>query len=127
MTWFCYLIGDTTSDRTYIGVTTDVKRRLSEHGKTSKSAKYTRGREWQIILYISGFANRSLVQKFETAWKRMIYKYRTIRKGVAPYEFTGLPKTWQRRLVHLTCLKRDPKLTFHAPQFPELVSFFSAK
>ena len=48
--YFVYLIGTLSKDKyiTYVGYTSDVKKRLSLHNN-SKGAKFTRGRNWFLI------------------------------------------------------------------------------
>lgn len=54
---------------TYVGVTTDPKRRLRQHnGEIVGGAKYTtrtKGGTWKFLYRISGFPNRSVVQQWE--------------------------------------------------------------
>jgi len=47
---FVYVLGCRTSDRvlTYVGWTTDVKRRLKQHN-TGTGARSTRGRVWVLL------------------------------------------------------------------------------
>lgn len=54
-------------NRTYIGYTNNLKRRIRQHnGLIKGGAKYTRvGRPYKIVCYISGFPNRSSALQFE--------------------------------------------------------------
>ena len=49
--YFVYLIGTLSKDKyiTYVGYTSDVKKRLFLHNN-SKGAKFTRGRNWFLIM-----------------------------------------------------------------------------
>jgi predicted GIY-YIG superfamily endonuclease len=61
-----YLLKNTCSNRTYVGITNNLKRRLRQHnGYIKGGAKYTNNfkgsGEWQFHLYISGLTkNESL-------------------------------------------------------------------
>ena len=50
MSYFVYLIGNYKKSRftTYVGYTNNINKRLKLHN-TSKGAKFTRGRSWEII------------------------------------------------------------------------------
>ena len=53
--YFVYLLKEIDGNRTYVGFTSDLKRRLSQHnGEMAGGAKSTRGRKWQIYAYIDG-------------------------------------------------------------------------
>lgn len=60
----------------YTGYTTDVKRRLEEHSNGT-GAKYTRGRSPLELVYMEGFATRSLACKRESDIKRMTKEQKT--------------------------------------------------
>ena len=55
----------------YTGITTDLKRRITEHNSTSLGAKYTRARRPVKIVYFKKFKNRSLASKEEARIKKM--------------------------------------------------------
>jgi predicted GIY-YIG superfamily endonuclease len=62
--YYVYLIESTTvSSRRYVGLTTDLKRRLSEHnaGKSSHTAKFL---PWHLVTYIA-FSVRRQAEDFE--------------------------------------------------------------
>jgi structure-specific endonuclease subunit SLX1 len=68
--WFVYLLEDTKSNRTYVGATLDVDRRLQQHnGELAGGAKATSGRTWKRVCYISGFPHEKAALQFEWAWK----------------------------------------------------------
>ena len=52
MSFFVYMIGTKVKNRTisYVGYTNNIKKRLSLHN-SSKGAKFTRGKIWQLIYY----------------------------------------------------------------------------
>lgn len=75
--WLCYLIKSVDTNRTYIGATNNLLRRLNDHcglnGK-SKGAKATKGEMWYVVLYIDGFENKIECLSFEYQFKRMRQK-----------------------------------------------------
>ena len=53
--YYVYLLKEVDGNRTYVGFTSDLTRRLSQHnGEMAGGAKSTRGRKWQIYAYIDG-------------------------------------------------------------------------
>jgi predicted GIY-YIG superfamily endonuclease len=93
--WICYCIKSTDSNKTYIGVTDNLWRRLQDHnglhGK-SRGAKATRGESWYPIFVVSGFCSIPACLSYEWHVKR-------VRKR--PKVFGGYPKK-----VNNTVLKR---------------------
>ena len=58
-----YLLFNTNNNRTYIGVTNNLKRRIRQHnGLLKGGAKYTRNfkglGEWKYYMYISGYTKQ---------------------------------------------------------------------
>lgn len=84
--WVCYLLKDVNSQKTYIGATDNLYRRLSDHNGlhgSSRGAKATRGRAWIPILFVSGFPNKIACLSFESG-------VRHVRKRKKrPYPNTG--------------------------------------
>jgi putative endonuclease len=73
----CYLLQSVDSNRTYIGVTDNLLRRISQHnGERSGGAKATRGEGWIVVLIVTGFQTRNGALSLETLWKRMQRKRR---------------------------------------------------
>ena len=72
--WYVYII-QTTDDRLYTGVTTDMKRRWQEHSSTSKGlnkgAKFFRGRKPQSLVFLTERENRSMASKEEATIKSL--------------------------------------------------------
>ena len=59
------------ADKTlYTGITTDLKRRISEHNSSDKGAKYTRSRRPVILVYSQNYADRSSASKREYEIKK---------------------------------------------------------
>ncbi len=72
--WYVYIIKATES-RLYTGVTTDIKRRWSEHSDTTavtkKGAKFFWGRKPESLMFLSKCENRSTACKEEAAIKKL--------------------------------------------------------
>ena len=68
----CYLLKSTKCNRTYIGVTNNLKKRLRQHnGEICGGAKYTRShRPWIPILCVSGFLTKNQILSFEYRVKK---------------------------------------------------------
>lgn len=71
--WTLYVLWSSTRRRTYVGITTDLARRLRQHnGEVAGGARSTRvGRPWTVGASYGPFANRSLASKAERALKRV--------------------------------------------------------
>ena len=72
--YLCYLLLSSTSkQRTYVGVTNDIQRRLRQHnGYIVGGAKATRnGRPWNVWLTVEGFPTQTSSLQFEYMWKHM--------------------------------------------------------
>ncbi len=70
MSCFVYVLGSEGNggNRTYVGWTTDLERRLSEHN-AGTGARSTRGREW-VLLYAERYATRREAMSREWHIKR---------------------------------------------------------
>jgi len=70
MSCFVYVLGSEWKGgyRTYVGWTTDLERRLSEHN-AGTGARSTRGREW-VLLYSECYATRGEAMSRERHIKR---------------------------------------------------------
>jgi predicted GIY-YIG superfamily endonuclease len=70
--WYVYLLINTVSNRTYIGCTTDYKRRLRQHNRElvggAKSTKVNCG-YWNIALVLNGFNGRAEAMRWEKILK----------------------------------------------------------
>jgi putative endonuclease len=72
--WKCYLLAtsDGGSQKTYVGITPDLDRRLVQHnGLQSGGAKATHGRTWERICHVKGFPNHRAALQFEWRWKQI--------------------------------------------------------
>lgn len=73
MPWTVYVILSDARDETYVGVTTDVARRLDQHnGLNPGGARTTtRGRPWRIGTTYGPFETRGEAQRLEHEVKRL--------------------------------------------------------
>jgi predicted GIY-YIG superfamily endonuclease len=74
MSWKCYLLAtvDGGFQKTYVGVTPDLIRRLRQHnGEIAGGARATAGRRWERIGHIDGFPDHRAALQFEWRWKQM--------------------------------------------------------
>jgi structure-specific endonuclease subunit SLX1 len=71
MKWTVYLLASRA--RTYVGITTDLRRRLAQHnGAERGGAKSTRGgRPWRIAARFGPFATRGVALRLEHRLKRL--------------------------------------------------------
>lgn len=120
--WVCYLIHSTTTNHTYVGITLDVQRRvLREHGKSSKSAKYTKGKDWKLICFLSGFQTHVQAAQFEKKWHMMSRpSFRKKNNNHTTTHFTNknfpqFAASWLRRLNQLLWLTQMNQWTKNAP------------
>ena len=68
--WYFYVLW-CNDDTLYAGVTTDVRRRLSEHNHSPRGAKYTRSRRPVEMVYWERFEDRGSAQKVEYKFKQL--------------------------------------------------------
>jgi putative endonuclease len=70
MNWQVYII--LCSDNSlYTGITTDIERRLSQHGGRRGGARYFRGRRPERVVYLEGGHTRSTAGRREAAIKKL--------------------------------------------------------
>jgi len=86
--WYVYII-EASDSSLYTGVTTDVKRRFTEHQGTSRAAKYFRGRQALKIVYTETHQDRSSALRRESAIKQLpradkleLIKQGTVKSGL---------------------------------------------
>jgi len=106
----CYLLaaGNPTK-RTYVGITTDLPRRLRQHnGEIKGGAKATRAHrgEWAIAGFVAGLPNRSVAQSFEWHVKHNRPKY--LRLDRRAHRMAELARDHELPLVY-TCLCVEDK------------------
>ena len=71
--WKCYLLATRSgSEKTYVGVTPDLDRRLRQHnGELAGGARATTGRIWERICHVRGFPDHRAALQFEWRWKQI--------------------------------------------------------
>ena len=70
MKYFVYIVR-CNDDTLYTGITTDVDRRIEEHNKSDKGAKYTKVRRPVVLVYTKKYKNRSEASKEELQVKKL--------------------------------------------------------
>ena len=68
--WCVYII-ESTDNRLYTGITTDIKKRWHAHCHTRQGAKFFRGRKPKTLLYLEAGFNRSSASKREAELKKL--------------------------------------------------------
>jgi predicted GIY-YIG superfamily endonuclease len=70
--WFVYVLVSTDGGRTYVGISTDVERRLQQHnGELPGGARSTRaGRPWSLGRTLGPYDDRGFALKMELALKK---------------------------------------------------------
>jgi predicted GIY-YIG superfamily endonuclease len=107
--WKVYLLQDTNKQRTYVGATLDIERRLLQHNQVqSGGAKATYGRQWIRLGYISGFPHQRAALQFEWKWKNL-----TKNESGSPVE---------RRVKALIVLLNSEQSTLKATDYKDYVS-----
>ena len=95
--WVCYLIKSTDSNKTYIGATNNLQRRLNDHcglNGNSKGAKYTKGEMWYVILFVSGFQNKKECLSFEYQFKKI--KFNKIDINIFNLKISSSDRVYKR-------------------------------
>jgi putative endonuclease len=73
MKWFLYILR-CADDTLYVGVTTNMSRRLNEHNTSNKGAKYTKHRRPVKLVYHTQYEDRSSAQKAEYKFRKLTRK-----------------------------------------------------
>lgn len=70
--WWVYLLRSAKGDRSYVGVSCDLDRRLAEHnGERAGGARSTRaGRPWTRVAVVGPLADRAQAQRLEAQLKK---------------------------------------------------------
>lgn len=71
--WSVYVLTSVHSRRTYVGITTDLERRVAQHnGERRGGARTTRaGRPWKLAAEYGPFDGRGEAQRVEHTLKRL--------------------------------------------------------
>ena len=83
MPWVAYVLVSESSSETYVGITTDLERRLEQHnGRTPGGARTTtRGRPWKIGATFGPFETRGEAQRVEHEVKKLRGRDRLAWRG----------------------------------------------
>ena len=95
--WVCYLLLSVDSNKTYVGATDNLYRRLCDHNGingVSKGARATKGEQWIPVLFVSGFPNKIACLSFESGVRRVVR-----RKARKQYKVKQNYLPIQRRIV----------------------------
>lgn len=78
MSWRVYVLYSERLTRTYVGITTDLDRRLAQHnGERSGGARATRaGRPWAVATHYGPYETRSEATRIERRVKKLRGKKR---------------------------------------------------
>ncbi len=81
MAWSVYVLVSASRAHTYVGITTDLERRLAQHnGELPGGARNTRrGRPWALGVVHGSFEERAEAQRVEAALKRRRGAERLVR------------------------------------------------
>lgn len=71
--WFVYVV-ECSDGSLYTGITTNLKRRISEHNSSKKGAKYTKSRQPVELIYFETASNRSEATMREINIKKLSKK-----------------------------------------------------
>lgn len=71
--WIVYVLQSSSHNKTYVGITTDMSRRLAQHnGDRSGGARSTRaGRPWSVAARYGPYETRSEALRVEIQVKRL--------------------------------------------------------
>ena len=104
--WVCYLLQSVDSRKTYVGATNNLLRRLNDHNGMNgryKGAKATRGEQWIVVLYVSGFSNKIGCLSFESGVRLMQRRKTTHQYIPISYKDSPIQKRIKSfyNLIHL--------------------------
>jgi putative endonuclease len=99
--FYIYIIYSTKSDKYYIGMTSDVARRLEEHNDPSREKKYTlKHMPWELKLFfeVSDIRGEALiVERFLKNQKSRTFLEKLISQKDNPAYFNSLKENILRR------------------------------
>jgi len=86
--YFCYILKNSTNNKTYNGFTVNPYRRLRQHNQEIKGgAKYTKkygNRDWEMFVLIGGYPNSQNALQSEWRIKHPDKKYKINKKYCTP-------------------------------------------
>ena len=86
--WTVYVLRSLTKNRTYVGITTDIERRLAQHnGDRAGGARATRaGRPWTVAARYGPYPTRAAALRVEYAVKKLRGRARLQYTDTTPCE-----------------------------------------
>ena len=113
---FVYCLATPDWTRSYVGVTSNVRRRLRQHrGEIEGGAEATRKipcrADWQLVCELRGFASRQHARQWEARWHRGgVPRFKALAKTAVPLK---------RRLLHLAKTRALLRVNDTAPTTDE--------
>jgi predicted GIY-YIG superfamily endonuclease len=104
--WLCYIIKSVDSNRTYVGATNNLLRRLNDHNGMngqSRGAKATKGQMWYPIVITKGFTSKNACLSFESSLRKI-----KTRKCNKKYKYKSNMLPIEKRIVDLYNLLYNP-------------------
>lgn len=105
---YVYLLYSEIYNRTYIGFTTNIAKRIRQHnGFIKGGAKATQKyRPWYVVLFISGFENKHDCLSFEYIWKHkaigLTGRIKYLDKKLSEEQCNNLEINWNENYVFLS-------------------------
>ncbi len=98
MKWVCYLIRSASADRTYVGITKGLHRRLRQHdGALKGGAKATRGKgPWELVCCVADFPDGRAARQFEWRMHHPAKRGRGLRGRLRNLEQTLTMERWTK-------------------------------
>ena len=127
--WSLYLLFHPTSNRTYLGVTTDVFRRLRQHRcQISGGARFTTRIQktypdtpWLLVCFLNGFESQSEVTRYERLLKLKTRGLKQRKKAVEDLSRRTHPQEFSRQMVDKYIIPDGLTILYHDP-LPESVA-----
>lgn len=128
---YCYLL-TTESEKTYVGATIDINRRLRQHNKEiSGGAKATgirvaQGESWTRICYISGIPEWKSALQIEWKWKQLgRTEFRGVRNPIlrrlhSLKKLLALEKPTQNSVPYESYPDGPPNIVWESESYKEL-------
>lgn len=109
--WSMYLIS--TGKRTYIGVTTDVVRRLRQHNREivgGARSTHSGAPNWKLVMHIEGFTSKSEVMRWEKIVKS---RCRGIKERTLGFIAVASGRCPQKKRKHLPHYQPPPDIALY--------------
>lgn len=125
--YYCYLLKSQTTNKTYVGYTVNLERRVRQHcGEIVGGAKATRvGRPWKIVGYVTGFPTSRSALQFEWAchqkrrYKCVQGKVKCFAEILALNKWTSTAPDLNSLSLKIIWLEPGIRLPFCPPHYSE--------